>query len=228
MNKTTLLAAASVAAVALALAGFYLFTPADVPAGQAGASAKPARKSGANKLFGRKPGQPKPYGGDLPSLAQINVRNAVLDKVYSGLDYPWAMEFTGPSELLITEFGGRLLRYRIDSDSLTEIQGLPADIATGKGQVGLMDVALHPEFSDNGVIYLSHAVRSPEDPELYATAVSRAQLSGERLLKPERIFTALPWAKSSSNFGGALEFDAQGYLYIGTGDRSKYVRSQGR
>ena len=173
----------------------------------------------------RAPGQPKPYHGDLPSVAWINVRDAILDQVVKGLDFPWAFEFVAPDELLITEFGGTMKRYHLTRGELRNVEGLP-DIPSGVGQVGLMDVALHPRFADNGVIYFSHAVLSPKDAKKRATAVSRAVLAGDRLTDVQRIFVATPYGGSPSNFGGALEFDNAGYLYIGTGDRSRQKQAQ--
>ena len=166
-----------------------------------------------------KPGQPKPYCGDLPSLAALNIREAKLEKIAGGFKYPWAMEFISDSEILLTEFAGKLSRVDTSSGNSVEVSGLP-EIASGRGQTGLLDVALHPQFQQNELIYLSYVI---EDNKKYALAVARARLQGNRLDKMERIFVALPFGESTSNFGGALLFDRQGYLYISTGDRS--VRS---
>ena len=223
MKKITVLATAIITASAIGLGAVYyvawLGAENGIAAGEAGD--KPRKKKS-----GRKPGQPKPYAGDLPSIAALNIRNAVLEKRHSGLDYPWAMEFISDSELLITEFGGSLQRLDLATDKRTPVQGLPGDIATGKGQIGLMDIALHPGYADNGVIYLSHAVEDPAAPGMFTTAVTRAVLEGDKLTGARRIFLATPYGKSNSNFGGALEFDDRGFLFIGTGDRSQDIRSQ--
>ncbi|GAB3284666.1 PQQ-dependent sugar dehydrogenase [Parahaliea aestuarii] len=173
----------------------------------------------------RAAGQPKPYQGDLDSLASLNVRNATFEVVYKGLKYPWAMEFTPDGRLLITEFSQGLLWLDPVSGETTRIKGLP-QFANGKGQLGLMDVALHPDFANNGIVYLSHAVASPEQPALHATAVTRAVLRQDTLHDVQQIFVSLPYEKSNSNLGGALAFDSQGLLYIGTGDRSNDLGAQ--
>ena len=162
-------------------------------------------------------GQPKPYCGALPSLAAVNVREASLEELPVSFDSPWAFEFLAAEDILVTEFGGALKRVDIASGRSVDIAGLP-EIAGGRGQRGLLDVALHPQYSDNNLIYLSYVITNGKDQ--YATAVARAQLLEDRLANLEQIFVALPFARSSSNFGGALEFDRDGYLYIGTGDRS--------
>ena len=92
----------------------------------------------------RQPGQPPPYHGELRSLASVNVRDAVLDVVSSGLEYPWAMELISPSEALVSEFAGTLQRVSLTDGSQTQVMGMP-DIPSGRGQIGLMDIALHPD-----------------------------------------------------------------------------------
>src|SRR6056297_377745 len=60
-------------------------------------------------------GTPPEFEGALTSLAAINIRNARLETVVSGLNEPWALEFSGTGEALITERGGRLLRVDLAS-----------------------------------------------------------------------------------------------------------------
>ena len=175
----------------------------------------------------RKGGQPKPYFGDYSSLAAINVRDAELNEITSDLKYPWAFEFLSPQELLVTEFAGRLKLLDLKTRQISTIQGLPElSKKAGKNQIGLMDVALHPRFEENQIIYLSHAVDDPDDPGLHATAISRGKLQQGSLVDVEQIYIATPFTDSASNFGGALEFDDEGFLYLGSGDRSKRGHAQ--
>jgi len=163
------------------------------------------------------PGQPKPYCGELPSLAALNVREAKLEKLVDNLDYPWAFEFINDNELLVTEFSGKLKHLTIDTGNTVDIPGLP-EMVRGKGQAGLLDIVLDPEFEQNKAIYFSYAIENGD--KQYALAVARGQLEDDRLTAVERIFVALPYGKSRSNFGGALLFDAEGFLLISSGDRS--------
>lgn len=89
-----------------------------------------------------------------------------------------------------------------------------------------MDIALHPEFEDNGLVYFSHAVASPDEDKLHATGLSRGRLKGNQIVDVEQLLVAEPYTKSPANFGGALEFDGDGLLYLGVGDRSVNVRAQ--
>ena len=192
---------------------------------QAGQSTPATRYNGPQCLDASQvgAGQPKPYCGALPSLAALNIREASLEQLPVSLDTPWAFEFLPDGDILVTEFGGALKRVSASGGQSVVVAGLP-EMAAGHGQRGLLDVALHPRYADNGLIYFSYVIGDGE--QRYATAVARAQLVDNQLLDLEQIFVALPFGKSSSNFGGALEFDGDGYLYIGTGDRSNRSDAQ--
>jgi len=171
-----------------------------------------------------RPGNPTPYTGDLLSVAQLNVRDAVVEQLLKGLKFPWAFEFISPEDLLITTLHDGMWRFNIKTRKLTEIQGLPK-IPGGRNQIGLMDVALHPDFGANGRIYITHAV-SGETPNTLAMALTTATLEKDSLLGVTQLLIATPFGKSPSNFGGALAFDDQGYLYVATGDRSDRDKAQ--
>jgi len=163
---------------------------------------------------------PPPYGGKLPSLAAVNIRDGELERVLGGLRRPRAFEFLSADEVIITEIGGRLLRHRLGSGRVVEITGLPT-IATGHDQTGLLDVEVHPQFSSNRRIYFSYSAPDAASGRYYLTAVATATLGDDRLEGLEVIVEAGPHGWSPSNFGGALEFDAAGFLYVTIGDRSE-------
>ena len=73
----------------------------------------------------------------------------------TSFDEPWAIAFLPDGRMLVTEKKGNLLIVTRDGQRSAPIDGVP-DVAYG-GQGGLGDVALHPDFSDNGIIYLSYA-----------------------------------------------------------------------
>lgn len=172
-------------------------------------------------------GKPKSYSGKLPSLAAVNIRDAVLETLTDELESPWAMEFLPDNKLLVSEFRGSMKIISLADGKIVEVSGLP-EIPVGPGQVGLMDIALHPDFAGTGLVYFSHAVRATGADEGLATAISRARLRGNTLQDVTQIFVATPYGKSASNFGGALAFDRKGLLYIATGDRSERNHSQDR
>ena len=202
--------------------------PWDGPAAPGkGAAAKPRKTDEAekpNKPKQLKPGEPTPYHGKLPTLGAVNIRDAQLDVVMKGLRKPWSMEFMGSDHLLIAEQDGALKRLDLRDHSLMVLDGLP-DIPAGKGQLGLLDIALHPDFANNRRIYFSHSIREPGG-ERYTTALSTGIIDGDELVEVRELLVALPWAQSASNFGGAIAFDEAGFLYFATGDKSARNRSQ--
>ncbi|MGB0513307.1 MAG: PQQ-dependent sugar dehydrogenase [Wenzhouxiangellaceae bacterium] len=173
-------------------------------------------------------GTPPAFEGGLESLAAVNIRNARLDIVFSGLDEPWAFEFLGPNEIVITERGGRLLRIALESGRASApraVSGLP-EIAARHQQTGLLDIALHPRFDQTGWIYFSYSEQDSDTGRYFRTQVARARLDGDRLHDLRPLLTDGAYGWSPSNFGGALEFDARGHLLISIGDRSEEVLSQ--
>ncbi len=172
------------------------------------------------------PGQPQAYCGDLVTLAGVNIREAELTLVSDQLDTPWAFEFIDDDTLLINEYAGSFKTLNLKTGEVTLLQGRPQLVA-GKGQTGLLDVALHPRFATNRTIYFSYTItRKAGDLDKYALAVGRGTLGSASVDNIEQIFVAAPFARSTSNFGGALAFDADGYLYVTTGDRTGGKRAQ--
>lgn len=200
------------AVAVLALAGTLL--PASLRAAEAAA---PPRAQQA--------GQPGAYMDKLRSVIAVNVRDVRLETLLTGLDEPWAFEFLSTDEVIITQIRGRLSRYQLATGELTEISGLPA-IATQHEQTGLLDVELHPDYTSNGRIYFSYSRSDAETGRFFLTAVATAELRGNRLHGVRDILRAEPYTWSPSNFGGALAFDAAGFLYVAIGDRSEHVFGQ--
>lgn len=142
-----------------------------------------------------------------------------LVRVVRGLDHPWSLAFLPDGRYLISERPGNLLL--VDGDAVAELDGLPAIVASGQG--GLLDIALHPDFEDNGWIYLSYSTRVGSG---LGTAVARARLSGSRLVDVERVFLASTAAEGGRHFGSRLAFAGDGTLYITLGERGERNRAQ--
>lgn len=164
-------------------------------------------------------------GEAIPSLVALNIRDARVEVVLAGLERPWAFEFIDDDEVLITEIGGRLLRYRFGDPAPVTVDGLPA-IATSNELLGLLDVALHPHFASNRRIYISYSQADPQAQQYTLTAVASAVLDGQALSGLQVILEAGPYSWSYSNSGGALAFDADGHLYVSIGDRSEQDLAQ--
>jgi glucose/arabinose dehydrogenase len=139
-----------------------------------------------------------------------------------GLEHPWGLAFLPDGRMLVTERPGRLRIVnkdrKLDGEPVT---GLPA--ITPHGQGGLLDVALHPRFAENSLVYISYAARGEGG---VSTEVARGRLSGRRLEDVQVLFRQLPKSGGGRHFGSRLVFDRAGFLYITLGDRGEMERAQ--
>jgi aldose sugar dehydrogenase len=137
--------------------------------------------------------------------------------VAEGLEHPWGMAFLPKGEILVTERPGRLRLIRDGVLVAEPIGGVPEVFARGQG--GLLDVALHPQFETNRFVYLSFSKPGADGA---TTAVVRGRFDGSRLENVEEIFEANAWGTRLQHFGSRLLFDRDGYLYITIGDRGDH------
>ena len=155
---------------------------------------------------------------------QQTERHAVrVTIVTDGLEHPWSLAFLPDGRMLVTERSGRL-RY-VEADGTldpTPIDGLPAAVAPA-GQGGLHDVALHPDFARNRLVYFAYAGGSGGR---YGTELARGRLDGHRLAGVEVLFRALPKSRGGRHFGGRVVFDGNGHVFLTLGDRGDRPRAQ--
>ena len=143
-----------------------------------------------------------------------------LVKVVERLDHPWCVAFLPDGGMLITEREGRLNLIGKGGER-TNLEGVPPVFAEGQG--GLFDVALHPAFPKNGVVYLSYAARGDGGA---STELMRARLEGNRLVDGKVIFRQEPKSRGGLHFGGRIVFDRAGLLYLTLGERGDRDRAQ--
>lgn len=144
-----------------------------------------------------------------------------IHTVAAGLEHPWSVAFLPDGRLLVTERPGRL-RIIKDGTLLPQaVAGLPPVEARGQG--GLLDIALHPRYAENGWLYLSYAASGAGGR---GTEVFRARLDGDRLVDGRVIFRMTPKLGTAHHFGSRLAFDRAGFLYITLGDRGEQDRAQ--
>ena len=138
-------------------------------------------------------------------------------EVAVGLKNPWSVAFLPDGAMLVTERDGRLRVVRGGKLQKEPVAGTPKVLARGQG--GLLDVAVHPEFGSNGLIYLSYSAAGTGGAN---TAVMRAKLTGDRLENPQVIFEARPKTGGENHYGSRLLFAADGTLFVTLGDRFTY------
>jgi glucose/arabinose dehydrogenase len=139
--------------------------------------------------------------------------------VARGLQHPWGLAFLPGSRMLVTERPGRLRIVSADGTLSPEVSGLPRVDARGQG--GLLDVALDPQFVDNGLIYWSYA--EPRSGGANNTAVARGRLNDGAAPTVENvhvIYHQVPALVSTAHFGSRLVFARDGTLFITQGERS--------
>lgn len=139
-----------------------------------------------------------------------------LATVVDGLEQPWSMAWLPNGDMLITEKPGRLRLVRDGVLDPTPIGGVPE--VRFRGQGGLLDVAIHPDFEENRYVYLSYAKPNADGSE-GTTAVARGRLEGHQLVDLQDIFLANAWSATNGHYGSRLLFDDEGYLFVTVGDR---------
>jgi glucose/arabinose dehydrogenase len=134
-----------------------------------------------------------------------------------GLSHPWGLAFLPDGRLLVTERDGNLYLVSQDGVLSAPLAGVPEVDARGQG--GLLDVALDPDFAGNRLVYLSYAEPGEGGN---STAVARGVLNAEAtaLSDVEVIFSQRPKLPSTAHFGSRLVFDNAGHLFITLGERS--------
>jgi glucose/arabinose dehydrogenase len=136
-----------------------------------------------------------------------------IEQITSGLNYPWSLAFLPNDELLVSERTGQL--RKVIAGVISEpISGLPDDIYV-KSQGGLLDVVLHPDYKQNGWIYLSYAAGTDEQNAL---KVIRAKLSGLALIEQKVLLTVTPTKNTPVHFAGRMAFLPDNSLLITSGD----------
>lgn len=148
---------------------------------------------------------------EAESPKEINYSTEI---VVSDLSIPWGFTFLPDNSMLITEKTGELIHFK--DGKKTTIDGLPEVYVRGQG--GLLDIELHPDYNTNGWIYISYA-SSEGEGDGGNTAIMRAKLVDNELTENQLLYKAGPNSKKGQHFGSRLAFDDQGYLYFSIGDR---------
>jgi glucose/arabinose dehydrogenase len=140
--------------------------------------------------------------------------------VAGGLQNPWGMTFLPDGRMLVTEKPGRLRVVKADGTMSEPVAGIPAVDARGQG--GLLDVTLDPDFATSRLIYWSFS--EPRDGGLNNTAVARGRLvddaAAPRLENVEVIYHQAPEFQSQQHYGSRLVWNRDGTLFVTQGDRS--------
>ena len=165
--------------------------------------------------FGQSIGVPVPPLGEGPwTLDTAEQHKIQVSVVARGLSHPWAIAFLPDENILVTERPGRLRLIRDGVLDSLPISGTPNVRTEGNG--GLMDVAVHPEFSENGLIYLTYT--KPMENGRGAPALAVGRLEG-LVLTGLRDLVVTEAYEGNSGLNGRVAFGSDGKVYMSTGGR---------
>ena len=162
-----------------------------------------------------------PFGVPVPPLGpgpwvidtaeQHKIRISVVAR---GLSHPWALAFLPDGSMLVTELDGRLRVVRDGVLDPTPIAGVPEVRIDGNG--GLMDVAIHPEFADNRLVYLTYTKHAGDGRG--SPALARGRLDDGAVTDIRDLLVTEAY---DGNFGlnGRVAFGSDGKVYMSTGGR---------
>ncbi|GAB3019909.1 PQQ-dependent sugar dehydrogenase [Cyclobacterium sediminis] len=156
-------------------------------------------------------GQTPPNG---PEVTDPEWKAYDVETVVEGFNIPWGLAVLSDGSMLITEKSGELVHFK--NGQKTKIEGLPE--ITAKGQGGLLDVVLHPNFNNNKLVYIAYA-SSRGTGKGSNTAIGRGKLLGNQLVNFERLYKASPNSEAGQHFGARIAFDKDGFLYFSIGER---------
>jgi glucose/arabinose dehydrogenase len=166
----------------------------------------------------------KPIDGEIVTSAEHKFR---LRSVAENLETPWSIAFLPDDRILVTELPGRLRVIERGQLRPEPVRGTPPVFFRGQG--GLMTVAVHPQYRENGWIYLAYS-----DPATNAgravsmTAIARGRIKDNQWADEQIIFRAAPesYLPTQFHFGCRLVFDEQGYLFFSIGERGVKEHAQ--
>jgi glucose/arabinose dehydrogenase len=210
----------------LTLGGMSLAQPAG-PAASPPAEGAPAAPPAA-----RRAPPPEPPLGDGPWDLDSQKAKVHVSVVTKGLERPWAMAWLPNGDMLVTERPGRLRLIHKGVLDPKPIEGLPPIYASGLS--GLMDIALHPDFARNHLIYFTYTKEDPNLKDQSTLALGRARWNGgAALTEVKELFVADMWyghpplparccgqGPATGSYGSRLAFDRSGHLFMTSGDRN--------
>ena len=148
--------------------------------------------------------------------------------VLAAFNRPWAMSFLPDGRAVVTEKGGALWLLDSDGGKAGKVDNAPA--VDMRGQGGMGDFIVHPDFGDNATVFLSYIERDAQDDALSGAVVERATLTVRRgsaaLSNREIIWRQSPKLTGNGHYSHRLAISPDGYLFITSGDRQHFNPSQ--
>ena len=159
------------------------------------------------------------FAGQTDAPAQAGGVAFDVLTVAAGLQFPWGMDFLPDGRILVTERDGRLRVVSPGGSLSAPVDGVLAVDARGQG--GLLDIALHPDFASNQLVYWTFS--EPQGGNRNGTSVARGRFvdgAAPRIERAQVIFRQAPAMSSAQHYGGRLVWAPDGTLFVTMGDRS--------
>ena len=150
----------------------------------------------------------------VPPVGTTDEPTIATKTIVTGYEIIWGMDFLPNGDLLFTEKRGKL--YRFAGGTTTEITGLPSGINT-VGQGGLMDLRVHPSYAANGWVYATYS-SSPSGSNATQLNLIRFKIDANQLTNLETILRTSATNTWQGHYGGRIEFDRAGLLYLSVGE----------
>ena len=144
---------------------------------------------------------------DQTDIPQLNVQT-----ILEGYEIIWGMDFFPNGDLIFTEKKGKI--YIKSNQTVTEITGFPEVLTRNQG--GLLDVCVHPDYSENGWIYASFAAENPGDGA--QLVLIRFKITDNKVSNIENIFSTGELNTWYGHYGSRIVFDNQKFLYLSVGE----------
>ncbi len=134
-----------------------------------------------------------------------------------GYEIPWGMAFLPDHRMLVTDISGSLWLLSKNGEKISKIKNIPQVVF--KGQGGLLDVEIHPDFSNNSYVYISFSEKFKKNK--YHTTIIRGELNKYTLKNIETVFRARDnnFSRTLHHYGSRIVFDNNKFLYFTIGDR---------
>ena len=149
-----------------------------------------------------------------------------VETFIDGFDIPWGMVFLPNQNLIVSDRNGSLWLVDYKEKSKNQIRGVPN--VRYKGQGGLLDVEIHPDFINNNYIYIGFTDYLNSKKNRTFTSIIRARLKNISLTDQKIIYKADDtfYDNSTIHYGTRIVFDDKGFLYFSIGDRGKRNQAQ--
>ena len=156
----------------------------------------------------------KPLDSEPDNTILMDEINYEMELVFEDKNIIWAIEFLNDNSILAAVKSGSIIHFK--NGEKIKIKGVPEIYLRGQG--GLLDIELHPDFSENKWLYMSYASEENKG-EGGNTTIARARLIDDSLEDLEILYKGIPNTRKGQHFGSRMAFDNENYLYFSIGDR---------